>query len=215
MCRRGQSLVLTFVMFVVAIGVATPAGAHIQVQPTEVAPADPVLFTILVPGEAEAGTTKVKLKIPPGVYPFSFEPTPGWKRTLLRKPNGLTEQIIWTGKAAPDGLVRFAFLAGTPERPGEITWPAIQTYGNGQESRWLGPPDSEHPAPVTVVSESVPRQNAGGEAASTDGGSSPPAVKESPPEEDTNWPLTIAALLGFFFGLSSLVILLVKQRSTG
>ena len=129
------------------------------------APSDPVLFTVLVPGETEFGTVKVELKVPPGVFPFSYEDRPGWKRQLVSKPNGLPDRIVWTGKAAPDGLVRFNFLAGTPGEPTEISWKAIQTYADGEEVAWIGPPESEEPAAVTVVSADAPRQNAGGEGA--------------------------------------------------
>lgn len=202
---------------VVALVAATPASAHIQVLPGEVAPADPVLFTVLVPGETSAGTTRVELKVPRDTYPFSFEDSPGWKRQLIKKPSGLIDRIVWTGKAAPDGLVRFTFLAGTPEKPTTIRWPAIQTYANGQKALWIGDPESDNPAPVTVVSETASRQNAGGEgeegAQPTSGSTQPEAGSKS--ENETDWPLTVAALLGFFFGLSSLVILLVNRKSLG
>jgi uncharacterized protein YcnI len=193
--------------------VAAPAAAHIQVLPERVAPADPVLFSVLVPGESSSGTSKVDLKVPAGVYPFSYEEIPGWKRKLIKKPNGLIDRIVWTGRAAPDGLVRFTFLAGTPEKSGEIKWGAIQTYADGQEALWIGSPESDNPAPVTVVSESVQRQNAGGEG----GGADEETIVASNPDRsdsggDTDLPLTIAALLGFFFGLSSLVILFVNRR---
>jgi uncharacterized protein YcnI len=192
---------------------ASPADAHIQIQPTEVAPGDAAMFTLLVPGESSVGTSEVKLKIPPGVYPFSYEQTPGWRRKLIKKPNGVTDQVVWTGSAASDGLVRFTFLAGTPERPGPIKWAAIQTYANGQEVRWIGTPDSDNPAPVTDVSESAVPQNAGGENAGSKAASAD-AVATAAPDDETNWPLTVAALLGFFFGLSSLVILLVNRRNS-
>ena len=175
-----------------------------------------MLFTVLVPGETATGTTRVELKIPPATYPFSFEETPGWERQVIKRPNGLTDRVIWTGKAAPDGLVRFTFLAGTPEKPTTIKWPAIQTYASGQKSLWIGDPESENPAPEVLVSNSVPRQNAGGEG-QTEGDSSgtAAAAAESGDDDGSGWPLTVAALLGFFFGLSSLVILMVNRKSLG
>lgn len=206
---RGLAIAIVSVSSLVAA--VTPAAAHIRVLPAEVAPADPALFTVLVPGETASGTSKVTLKVPAGVYPFSYEETPGWKRRLVEKPNGLVDQIIWTGRTVPDGLLRFTFLAGTPEQAGEIRWAAIQTYADGEEARWIGPPDSEHPAAVTVVSDSAPRQNAGGESADQ----GPTVGASSATEEENNWPLTVAALLGFFFGLSSLVILFVNRKGQG
>jgi Uncharacterized protein conserved in bacteria len=198
-----------------ALVAAAPTQGHIQVLPAEVAPSDPVLFTVLVPGETASGTSKVEMKVPTDVYPFSFEETPGWKRKLVKKPNGLIDRIVWAGKAAPDGLVRFTFLAGTPEKSGSIRWAAIQTYANGQEARWIGEPDSENPAPTTLVSETAPRMNAGGEGRiAQEATSSAISSEDTNTGDDTDWPLTIAALLGFFFGLSSLVILFINRRNS-
>jgi uncharacterized protein YcnI len=156
-------LLLPALSLFAAVVMASSAGAHVQVTPGLVAPADPVLFTVLVPGETESGTAKVELKIPPGVFPFSYEDVPGWQRKVVEKPNGLPDRIVWTGRAAPDGLLRFNFLAGTPAKSTEISWKAIQTYADGKEVAWIGPPESEEPAAVTVVSADAPRQNAGGE----------------------------------------------------
>lgn len=147
---------------VLAVGVGE-ASAHIQVTPTVVAPSDPVLFTVLVPGERDTGTVRVDLRLPPGLMPFSFEDVPGWKRRVVRAADGAAERIVWTGRAAPDGLVRFAFLAGTPERPTRLEWKALQTYAGGYVARWIGAPDADYPAAVTEVRADAPRQNAGGE----------------------------------------------------
>ncbi len=155
---------------VVAIVVAAgSASAHIQVTPTVVAPSDPVLFTVLVPGERDTGTVKVDLKLPPDLIPFSFEDVPGWKRRVVRGGDGAAERIVWTGRAAPDGLLRFTFLAGTPEQPTTLEWKALQTYAGGYVARWIGTPDADYPAAVTEVRTDAPRQNAGGEGAAVDG----------------------------------------------
>lgn len=155
---------------VVATTVAAgSASAHVQVTPTVVAPGDPVLFTVLVPGERDTGTVRVDLKLPPGLMPFSFEDRPGWKRRLVRADDGSAERIVWTGRAAPDGLLRFSFLAGTPEQPTTIEWKALQTYAGGYVARWIGAPDADYPAAVTEVRADAPRQNAGGEGAAVDG----------------------------------------------
>lgn len=147
---------------VLTVGVGE-ASAHIQVTPTVVAPSDPVLFTVLVPGERDTGTVKVDLRLPPGLMPFSFEDVPGWKRRVVRADDGAAERIVWTGRAASDGLVRFVFLAGTPEQPTTLEWKALQTYAGGYVARWIGAPDADYPAAVTEVRADAPRQNAGGE----------------------------------------------------
>jgi uncharacterized protein YcnI len=143
---------------------AAPAGAHIQIRPTAVAPGDPVLFDIIVPGERDAHTTKIQLQIPKDVLPFSWQASPGWKRTTKLKADGSIDVVTWTGRLDEDGFARFSFLASTPEQEGEITWKALQFYDDGTEAAWIGAPDSENPAPVTRVSAATARENAGGES---------------------------------------------------
>jgi hypothetical protein len=163
--RKGKTRAIAVALAALFIWMLAPsfASAHVQVTPSVVAPNDPVLFTVLVPGELDTGTVEVDLKVPKGVFPFSYEATPGWKRRLVLTPAGLTDRIVWTGRAEPDGLVRFSFLAGSPSRQGPIFWKVIQRYGGGEEAAWIGPPGSEFPASETLVSADAPRANAGGE----------------------------------------------------
>ncbi|MDP2711990.1 MAG: DUF1775 domain-containing protein [Solirubrobacteraceae bacterium] len=146
---------------------AGPAAAHVQVRPVQAAPADPVLWTVLVPSEQESGTRQVELAVPQGVLPFSFEDPPGWTRTLRTSADGSVRSIVWRGRTAADGLATFRFLASTPERAGPIAWKALQTYRDGTLVRWIGAPGSEHPASVTTISSSAARENAGGEGDET------------------------------------------------
>ncbi|WP_445152164.1 DUF1775 domain-containing protein [Baekduia sp. Peel2402] len=149
---------------------AGPAFAHIQISPGVVAPGDSAKFTVLIPGESEAETTKVELKVPSGVLPFSYENTPGWKRTLVTASNGSVDRIVWTGRLPHDGFAEFSFLAGMPEQPGTLSWKALQTYSDGKVVRWIGTPDADHPAPTTTIEKDAARQNAGGESAAAGGG---------------------------------------------
>ena len=119
-----------------------------------------------MPGEkSEAHTTEVALQVPKGLLPFAYEDQPGWRRTLERADDGSVGVIRWRGRLATDGFVRFTFLAGTPEQEGDLVWKAVQRYDDGHEAAWIGAPDSENPAPVTRVTASAARQNAGGEGA--------------------------------------------------
>lgn len=174
----------SFALSLVLAGTLTaPAAAHVQVRPALVAPGDPVLWTVLVPGERSEATTKVTLQVPEGVVPFSFEAAPGWERTLQKAANGALDTITWTGRAEPDGLATFRFLAATPEKPGTVTWKALQEYADGQVVRWIGGPDSEAPASVTRVEADAPRENAGGEGGeATEAPQTAPAA--APAQED-------------------------------
>jgi uncharacterized protein YcnI len=186
---------LTGLTVAALLALAPAAQAHIQVTPTVAAPNDPVKFTVLVPGEKTAQTTRVTLKIPAGLLPFSYEDPSGWKRTLVKASNGGVDQVVWTGRLAADGFVEFSFLAGTPEKPGTLIWKALQTYSDGSVVRWIGAPGSEQPAPVTRIVAGAPKQNAGGEGAAP--AATPVATVAATPASSSgrDWVARILALL--------------------
>jgi uncharacterized protein YcnI len=201
------------------LAVGTPrAAAHIDVRPTTAAPDDAVLFEVLVPNEREERTVQVELAVPANVIPFSYENTPGWRRTLTLNPNQSIRSIVWRGRLPADGFSRFGFLASTPPREGQIQWKSIQTYEDGRKVRWIEPPDGENPAAVTTVSERFPRQDAGGEAAGgaeTPSGPSQGAADTQTDESSEDgsdgtarW-LAAAALVA---ALASLAIALLRRR---
>jgi uncharacterized protein YcnI len=160
-------LCLALVAFAALLGGgAASAVAHIQVSPTVAAPNDAVRFDFLVPGEkTDAQTTKVALKVPAGVLPYSYADPPGWQRKLLKAPDNSVAQIVWTGRLAADGFAEFSVLAATPPKPGTLSWKALQFYSDGEVARWIGSPSSDDPAPVTEIVAGAPLQNAGGEGA--------------------------------------------------
>jgi uncharacterized protein YcnI len=219
--RRGVVALLVSV----AAGACAPAvaGAHIQVIPSIVAPNDPVKFTVVVPGEQEDSTTSVDLKMPAGLLPFSYEETPGWTRKLVLASNGAVDRVVWTGKLPKDGFVEFSFLAGTPEKPGELVFKALQTYADDSVVRWIGEPKSDHPAPVVEVQKDAPRQNAGGESGSesqpapaASATATPTPVQETAavvPSGSDRDPLAIAlGGAGLLLGLIALGVSLSARR---
>jgi uncharacterized protein YcnI len=225
---------LAVLLAAVTVCVAGPeaALAHIQIRPTAAAPGDSVLFQLLVPGEREAHTVQVALQIPKGVLPFSFEHTPGWQRKVDLADDGSIDVVRWRGRLETDGFVRFAFLAATPEREGQIEWKALQTYDDGQQTRWIGPADSENPAAVTNVTASAARENAGGEAAAQADENANPAQQSTTATNDseTTAPTdqqptgttssgedgsTLAVVLGaagLLLGAIALIVALTRRR---
>ncbi len=176
----GLSCTALGVVAVLLGGSAATAAAHIQVSPTLAAPNNAVKFTVLVPGErATAETTRVELKVPAGVLPYSYAETPGWKQRLVMASDNSVDRIVWTGRLAPDAFAELSFLAATPPRPGSLHWKALQHYSDGEVVRWIGAPDSENPAPVTEVVAGAPLQNAGGEGAGGGAGQAASPAGES------------------------------------
>lgn len=198
-----------------ALAAPGAAEAHIQVRPAVAAPADAVLWTMLVPNERSQATTKVELAVPEGVIPFSFEDQPAWKREIVYASDKSVKSIRWTGRLASDGLAEFRFLASTPETEGPIEWKALQTYADGEIVRWIGPEDSGEPAAVTTISDSAPIENAGGEGGEPAGGQAPaPAAAPSPPAavEDDGGGDTAALILAIAAAVLACAALVVSLR---
>ena len=212
---------------VVALAAAPAAQAHIQVAPAEAAPGDAVKVTLLIPNEEAKATTRVELKMPADVLPFSFEDTPGWTRQVVATPNGAVDKLVWTGSLPTEGFVEFSFLAAMPEKAGDVSWKALQVYAGGETVRWIGPPGSEQPAAVTKVVQGAAVQNAGGENES--GGATETAATETTtptavttsaaPASSSNdegggdWAARVIAVIGLLLGLVALVVVLTRKRA--
>jgi uncharacterized protein YcnI len=205
---------LGLVAFAVLLGGGTStAAAHIQVAPTVAAPNDAVRFDFLVPGEkTNAQTTKVEVKVPSGVLPYSYADPPGWQRRLVKAPDNSVGRIAWTGRLAPDGFAEFSVLAATPPKPGTLRWKALQFYSDGEVARWIGSPQSDKPAPVTEIVDGAPLQNAGGEGP---GGNAESEVTTQESEESASAPgddVTARALATAALALAVVALALAWRR---
>ncbi|MGH2906718.1 MAG: YcnI family protein [Solirubrobacterales bacterium] len=200
----------------VSLLVATGAAAHVTVQPTSV-PADG--FTrvdVRVPNEQDdAGTTKVSVKFPSGIYFASYEPVAGWKAAIKTKKlaepvkmgddetNTEVESVTFT--ATDDGIEPgqfqdFGLSISTPNKPNtSLTFPAVQTYSNGDVVRWIGTPDAEEPAPQLHLTAAVPEH-----------GSAMASESDDEPKNDSDsstiaWVALVVGGLGLLLGGGALV----------
>ncbi len=135
---------------------ASAAHGHAVVQPSAARPADPQVYRVTVPNEMESDTVEVRLRVPEGIdFVLIESPPEGWKGELVRKGDRIQE-IRWSGgRIPPEQYATFRFLARNPVEVGEITWPIVQTYEDGEVQRWIGPPDSDEPASRTQLSETA------------------------------------------------------------
>ncbi len=180
----------------VALLVPAVAQAHVSLHPNEVPTGSFATLDIRVPNEMEgANTVKLAVQVPPGFLDISTEYMPGWTSKVLTsklaKPvqtedGEVTEQvkeIIWTGGGKqglipPGQFLNFPISTEIPGKEGEVlTFKVLQYYDNGEVVRWIGPPNSEEPAPqIDVTSEGGVLQDvAGSETA-------PPSPSEAPAE---------------------------------
>jgi uncharacterized protein len=205
-----------------ALALAAPAGAgaHVTLQPEEAAAGDFTVLDVRVPNERDdAATTKVDVQLPSGFVFASYQAVPGWsvkvKMQKLAKPvqtddgpiTSEVREMTWTADSDQAGIQpgQFQDFPISVQVPGEagdtLTFKALQTYDDGEVVRWIGAPESEHPAPQVAVTE-------GGE-----GHHGAPA--ESGDDSDSaSKGLGIAALILGALGLLAGGVALVRSRRT-
>jgi uncharacterized protein YcnI len=208
------------------LALAPAASAHVTLQPEEVPAGGFTRFDVRVPNERDdADTTKVDVRFPPGFLSVSHEPVPGWDvNVTMRKLDRPVEQfgervteevgrVTFTGDGQT-GVIRpgefqdFGLSVGVPDKPGStLRFPSLQTYTGGEVVRWIGPADSEEPAPEVRLT-----------AAEAEGGATEEAAQDQPApateDDDESNTLSIVALivgaLGLLTGIGAL--LLARRR---
>lgn len=179
--------------------VPAAAGAHVSLHPNEVPTGAFATLDLRVPNESDnANTVKVAVQVPLGFTDVSPEYMPGWTpkiRTVkLAKPvetddGPITEgvrEIVWEGKGAdgkipPGQFLNFPISTEIPGHAGEtLTFKVLQYYDDGEIARWIGPPNSDEPAPdIDVTAAGGPIQDvAGSEADAPAAGEAAPASSE-------------------------------------
>jgi periplasmic copper chaperone A len=222
-----------------ALAIPAAAAAHVTVNPGEWESGGFARFAVRVPNERDnADTTEITVQFPENVIEASFQPVPGWKRTIemaqLDEPieeegeEPITERIAsitWSGGTiAPGEFQEFGVSFRVPETPGEeLVFPSIQTYSNGEVVRWIGPEDAEEPAPRVAVLEPAPEEEAAAAGATTTteeesgseqtaaGGEAAPASAES---DDDSGKVNLAlglGIAGLVAGLAALGIALFRK----
>jgi uncharacterized protein len=193
------------------------ASAHVTLNPNSVPVDSFTRFAIRVPNERpNAYTTKVTVELPATVSFVSFQPKPGWTRTVtmvkLAKPvtnegETVTERIAtvtWEGgRIAPGEFDEFGMSAKTPAEQGTLVFPAVQTYSNGDVVRWIGAADADAPAPRVTLTAKLEAAPA---AAPTD----TTAASESEGDDGNGLALAFG-IAGLVAGLAALAVTLVRR----
>jgi len=163
---------------------ATPALAHVTVHSDAAAPGAYALLTFRVPTERDdASTTALQVNFPTDtpIASVSVQPHEGWTfkvtTTKLATPivthdgsiDSAVSQVTWTADSAetaikPGEFDQFAVSAGPLPDTTSLSFPALQTYSDGQVVKWIetalpGAAEPAHPAPtlrLAVASTSAP-----------------------------------------------------------
>ena len=194
-----------------ALLVPATAAAHVTLQPNEAPEGAYTVLDVRVPNESDhSNTTKVAVQFPEGFGDASYQAVPGWNVEVvhhkLKKPiqtddgpvtEGVKEVIFSGGKLAPGQFQDFPLSVRIPGKAGEeLTFKAVQTYEK-EVVRWIGAPETEHPAPQVLVTP--PKEP--GQAATvtrTGGGEATPAASTSESSDSggsSGQGLAIAALV--------------------
>jgi periplasmic copper chaperone A len=221
------SYILAAAVVATIFALAPVAGAHVTLQPEQAPAGGFTRLDVRVPNERDnAGTTKVEVQFPPGFLFVSYEPVPGWDIEIamrkLDKPveqfgEQITEEVDRvtisgggeTGVIRPGQFQDFGLSLAMPEgKPGsKLTFKALQTYSSGEVVRWIGPPDSEEPAPQVELT-----------AAEEEAASSPAPQQQAPAaseDDDDGNGLAIVALVVGAAGLAAgLTALFMGRRRT-
>ncbi len=225
---------------VAALALLAPAAAqaHVSLHPNEVPIGSFATLDIRVPNEMEsANTVKLAVQVPTGFLDVSPEYMPGWTPKVLTaklaKPvqtddGEVTEQvkeIVWTGdgqqgKIPPGQFLNFPISTEIPGKAGEeLTFKVLQYYDNGETVRWIGPPNSEEPAPqIDVTAEGGALQDVAGSETAPPSPSSGPAeegeASSSSSSDSASKGLGIAALIVGALGLIAGGAALIRSRRT-
>lgn len=157
---RGLTIVALVTLAVLS---TVPAFAHVTVRADDTSPGGFAKYTVRVPNEAEdAATVRVEIQLPEGYEEARYQPLEGWDISVS---DGVL--TIEGGRIEPGEFQEFSFSAQNPEQGGDIEFPAIQVYDDGEEVRWVGAADSDEPAPVVTIGEEA------GEQEGTDTGAAP------------------------------------------
>ena len=149
---------------------ASPAAAHVSVNPTEARKGAVAELTFRVPNERDdASTIKVEITFDADhpIENVSVRSTPGWSNAVQRNQSSQSSggattastaaTITWSGgRIAPGESEEFRVSLGPLPDADRLVFKAIQTYDNGEIVRWIDVPSGgddkpEHPAPILTL----------------------------------------------------------------
>ncbi len=235
--RMAAAVAVVAVVIGVSAGVAA---AHVTVSPSTAAEGSFSVLTFRVPNEkSDASTVKLAVKLPTDT-PFAFvsvKPVPGW--TVETTTEALATPITSEGESITEAVSTVTWSGGTIE-PGQfqefsisvgpvpdvesMTFPAVQTYSDGEEVAWIqlaeaGQPEPDRPAPeltVTAAATDGDHHDAGStattEAGAADDSSDETAASASGSDhDDSSNALGITALVVGGVALVVSVVALVRR----
>ena len=209
---------LPFVLAVAACCAWPPAAwGHAVIQPNTSRPAEQQVYTLTIPSERDSDVVSVSVQVPDAIDSVLVENKPGWKVALQREGDRVAV-VRWSGgRIAPDQYDSFRFIARNPVRAGAVDWKVIQRYTDATD-RWIGPPDSEQPAPRTTITEQAQQVD----AINTEEGTAPAQASEgaapatggstSGGDDDSNTVPIVLGVVALVAAVAALGLALASRR---
>lgn len=163
------------VVALAVLAVAGPASAHVTANPSTAEQGSYTKISFRVPNEQDsAQTTQIEVDLPLDhpIASVAVRPVPGW--TIQVTKGKLPKPIVSDDGEVTEAVTKIVWSKGTidvgqfqefdvsmgpmPTDVTEISFPAIQTYSNGQVVDWnepMGPGGKEpdHPAPTVHLTK--------------------------------------------------------------
>jgi uncharacterized protein YcnI len=135
------------------------ADAHGVISPPVAKSGTLQQFSLSVPTEKEkATTTKIELDVPSGFALDSYEPAPGWKRSVTQKGSGenaVVQKVVWSGGRVPTEEDSVFHFNADATKSKTYKFRVEQTYSDGSVVDWSGPEKSDTPAPTVEAKSSL------------------------------------------------------------
>ncbi|MEW1933616.1 YcnI family protein [Rhodococcus sp. NPDC079359] len=139
---------------------AGAASAHVVVSAPDAAQGGYSVLTFRVPTESDtASTSSVKVTLP-GLNSARTQPVPGWTSTVEKDSADLAVSVTWTAnpgsEVGPGQFQQFLLSAGPLPEQETVSFPATQTYTDGEVVEWNEPmtedgSEPELPAPTLTL----------------------------------------------------------------
>lgn len=220
------------VLAVTAVATVGTASAHVTIQPREAAKGGFATLVVQVPNEKDdAGTVKVEVTMPTDhpIANVSFEPIAGWtitpERSTLPEPitvhgeevtEAVTKVTFEGGPIEPGQFMRFPLSLGPlPEDASSLTFPAVQTYSDGDVVRWIQTgDDAEFPAPTVTLVAAPDDDHHDDDASATSDDATEEAADDSHDDSSSSETLAIVAIVVGGAGLLLAIVALVRKGRT-
>jgi periplasmic copper chaperone A len=147
---RRLTLVLVFALAAL-LGLASPAWAHVELEPAEATSGSTETLTFHVAYEG-AATTGLDVRLPEGASVVEVPEKAGWTSNV----DQAERTVSWSGGSVEDDET-FSMVVALPTMTGEVLFPAVQLTTAG-EVAWIDQEEDDdhegHPAPrLTLIAD--------------------------------------------------------------